>query len=151
MPMVRSRKFTVREISVMAAVVVVVLIVSVLAIRSYYQYFLRNRIIGAVSSLANMRTDMGRYFQKNLTYNKPDEPPCTEGSSLAPLPKDPNFTFACPTLSATQFTITATGTGSMLGFQYSIDQNNNRFTPSLPSGWDGAGSSCWVIRQDGTC
>jgi len=150
--MLRSRKFTAREISIMVAVVAVVAIVSVLAIRSYYQYFLRARIIAAVSSLADMRTKMERYFQKNLTYNKPAEPPCgAEGSSVAPLPTDPNFTFTCPTLSATQFTVTATGIGSMEGFQYSIDQNNNRFTPGLPDGWTGAGSACWVIRQDGSC
>ena len=139
--MVRSRKLTVRELSIMVAVVAVVAIVSVLAIRSYYQYFLRARIIAAVSNLADMRTKMERYFQKNLTYNNPAEPPCgVEGPSVAPLPTDPNFTFTCPTLSATQFTVTATGVGSMLGFQYSIDQNNNRFTPSLPEGWAGAGS-----------
>ena len=100
--MLRSRKFTVREISVMGAVVAVVLIVSILAIRSYYQYFLRARIIAAVSGLAETRTKMERYFQKHLTYNNPAEPPCTEGSSLVPLPTDPNFTFSCPTLSATQ-------------------------------------------------
>jgi len=150
--MPRSRKFTVREISVMVAVVAVVTIVSVLAIRSYYQYFLRARIIAAVSSLADMRTKMERYFQKNRTYNNPNEPACgAEGSSVAPLPTDPNFAFTCPTLSATQFTVTATGIGSMEGFQYSIDQNNNRFTPGLPEGWAGAGTACWVIRQDGSC
>ena len=108
--MLRSRKFTVREISIMVVVVAMVAIVSVLAIRSYYQYFLRARIIEAVSSLADMRTKMERYFQKNLTYNNPAEPPCgaVEGS-VAPLPTDPNFTFTCPTLSATQFTVIATG------------------------------------------
>jgi len=149
--MPRTRKFTVREMSIMAAVVAVVALVSVLAIRSYYQYFLRARIIGAVSGLVDMRTKMERYFQKNLTYNNPAEPACAVDSAVAPLPTDPNFTFACPTLSATQFTITATGIGSMLGFQYSIDQNNNRFTSNVPEGWAGAGSACWVIRQDGSC
>jgi len=53
--MPRTRKFTVREISITAAVVAVVALVSVLAIRSYYQYFLRARIIGAVSGLADLR------------------------------------------------------------------------------------------------
>ena len=149
--MFRSRKFTVREISVMVAVVAVVAIVSGLAIRSYYQYFLRARIIGAVSGLADMRTKMERYFQKNLTYSNPAQPACADGPGLAPLPTDPHFTSACPTLSATQFTVTATGVGSMRGFAYSIDQNNNRFTASLPDGWTGAGSACWVIRQDGSC
>ncbi len=150
--MPRSRKFTRTEISVMAIAAVLVAIVSVLAIRSYYQYFLGTRVIEGVSRLADMRLKMQRYFQTNLTYNNPAAPPCdaSEGS-IAPLPVDLNFTFSCPTLSATQFTVVATGTGSMLGFQYSIDQNNNRFTPALPSGWAGAGSTCWVIRADGSC
>lgn len=150
--MSRSRKFTTTEILIMAIVVAVVAVVSALAIRSYYQYFLRARIVDAVSTLADIRLKMERYFQNNLTYNNPAAPPCgAPGSSIAPLPADPNFTFTCTTLSATQFTVVATGTGSMLGFQYSIDQNNNRFTPALPSGWAGAGSACWVIRADGSC
>ena len=150
--MPRSRKFTRTEISVMAFAAILFAIVSALAIRSYYQYFLGTRVIEGVSRLADMRLKMQRYFQTNLTYNNPAAPPCdaAEGS-IAPLPVDPNFTFSCPTLSATQFTVVATGTGSMLGFQYSIDQNNNRFTPALPSGWAGAGSACWVIRADGSC
>jgi type IV pilus assembly protein PilE len=152
MPMLRSRKLTATDISIMAVVVAIVAIVSVLAVRAYSQYFLRARIIDAVTSLADMRTKMERYFQANLTYNKSDGPPCAgAGSSVAPLPTDRNFTFTCPTLSATQFTVVATGTESMQGFQYSIDQNNNRFTTSLPAGWAGVGSACWVIRQDGSC
>ena len=151
--MPRSRKFTVNEVLLMASIVVVVAIVGALAIRSYYQYFLRSQISAAVSSLADMRLKMERYFQKNLTYNNPAAPPCgAAGSSVAPLPTDSNFTFTCPTLSSTQFTVVATGAGgSMMGFQYSIDQNDNRFTKSLPSGWAGVGSACWVMQQDGTC
>jgi len=150
--MIRSRKFTATEILITAVVVAVVAVVCVLAIRSYSQYFKRARIIDAVSSLADMRTKMERYFQANLTYNNTAEPPCgAAGTSVAPLPADANFTFTCPTLSATQFSVVATGTGSMVGFEYSIDQNNNRFTRALPSGWVGAGSACWVIRQDGSC
>jgi len=150
--MPRARKFTAAEILVMAVIVAIVAIVSVLAARAYYQYYLRARIIDAVSSLADMRTKMERYFQANLTYNKAGEPPCGDaGSSVAPLPTDRNFVFTCPTLSATQFTVVATGADSMEGFQYSIDQNNNRFTKSLPSGWTGVGATCWVLRPDGTC
>ena len=150
--MLRSRKFTRTELLIMAVVVAAVAAVSALAIRSYYQYFLRSRIIDAVSGLADMRTKMERYFQKNLTYSNPAEPACGPvGSSVAPLPTDANFTFTCPVLSATQFKVVATGIGSMHGFQYSIDQNNNRLTAGVPSGWVGAGSSCWVIRPDGSC
>ena len=150
--MFRSRKFSPTEISIIAIVVAVVAIVCVLAVRSYYHYFLRGRIIDAVSTLAEMRTKMERYFKENLTYDKPGAPPCgAVGTSVAPLPTDPHFTFTCPSLSATQFTVVATGTGSMSGFQYSIDQNNNRFTPALPPGWSGAGSPCWVTRPDGSC
>jgi type IV pilus assembly protein PilE len=152
MPMFRTRKFRPTEILIMAVVVAAVATVSALAIRSYYHYFLRARIIDGVSGLAEMRTKMERYFQANLSYNNQAAPPCgPAGSSIAPLPTDANFTFTCPTLSATQFKVVATGTGSMLGFEYAIDQNNNRTTPSLPSGWAGVGSACWVIRPDGSC
>lgn len=150
--MPRSRKLTTQEILLIAVIVAVVGVVAVLAVRSYSQYFLRLRIQEAETKLANMRSRMERYFQKNLTYNNPAAPPCQDdGASIAPLPTDPNFTFTCPTLSATQFTVLATGTGKMAGFQYSIDQNNNRFTPGVPDGWAGAGARCWVIAEDGSC
>jgi type IV pilus assembly protein PilE len=150
--MFRSRKL-VSEGVITATIVGIVVIVAALAISSYYQYFLGTRIERATAKLAGMRANMERYFQKNLTYNNPEGPPCGEPeSSVAPLPTDSNFTYSCPMLTATQFTVLATGTASMEGFQYSIDQNDNRTTVSLPpTGWSGTGARCWVTKRDGSC
>ena len=132
--MLRSRKFTVREISIMVIVVAMVAIVC----------GPRNSLLLPILptcpdhrsrfALGRNAHENGALFPEKSDLQQPSEPPCgAVESSVAPLPTDPNFTFTCPTLSATQFTVVATGTGSMLGFQYSIDQNNNRFTPSVPS------------------
>ena len=48
-----------------------------------------------------------------------------------------SFTFTCPTLNATTYTIQATGIGSMAGFIYTIDQANAQATPAAPRGLGG--------------
>jgi type IV pilus assembly protein PilE len=149
--MLRPRGFTLIEVMVTVGIVA---ILAAIAIPTYSQYILRARITGAVSNLSSMRVKMEQYFQDNRTYNNAAAPPCgAAGTSVAPLPTDANFTFAClPAPTATQYTVVATGTGSMLGFQYSIDQNNNRVTLGLPpAGWVGVGNPCWVLKQDGSC
>ena len=151
--MLRSRRLTAPQLILTALIAAIVATVVALAINSYYQYFLRVRIASGTAKLAAMRLSMGRYFQKNLSYNNSAGPPCgSEETAIAPLPTDPSFTYSCPTLSATQFTIVATGTGALEGFEYSIDQNDNRRTLKVPSaGWAGAGARCWVLRKDGSC
>ena len=149
--MPRSR-FLLTDRAITAIIVGTVVVVGGFAINSYYQYFLGTRITSATSKLAAMRLNMERYFQKNFTYNNPQSPPCGPESPLAPLPEDSNFTYSCPVLTATQFTVLATGTASMEGFQYSIDQNDNRVTLSVPAtGWTGKGARCWVTKRDGSC
>jgi type IV pilus assembly protein PilE len=147
----RSRRF-VTDRAITAIIVAMVVIIAMFAISSYYRYFLGTRIAQGTSKLAGMRLNMERYFQKNFTYNNPQSPPCEAAeSSVAPLPTDSNFTYSCPVLTATQFTVVATGNDSMAGFEYSIDQNDNRVTVSVPTGWQGAGARCWVIKRDGSC
>jgi type IV pilus assembly protein PilE len=53
-------------------------------------------------------------------------------------------------LSLTTYTVTATGIGAMLGFQYSLDQANNRVTVAVPPGWV-ASPNCWTLKKDGSC
>jgi len=147
--MLRPRGFTLIEVMITVGIVA---ILAAIAIPTYSQYVLRARITGAVSNLSSMRVKMEQYFQDNRTYNNAAAPPCgLPGTSVAPLPTDANFTFTCPTLSGTQYTVLAAGTGTMLGAQYSIDQNNNRVTINPPAGWLGAGNPCWVLKQDGSC
>jgi type IV pilus assembly protein PilE len=44
----------------------------------------------------------------------------------------------------------ATGTGTMAGFVYTLDQDNKKVTTSVPSGWT-TNNSCWVTKKDGSC
>ena len=67
---------------------------------------------------------MEQFFQDNRTYVNA----CTAGT-VAPKPADTtNFTYDCPTRTATAYTITATGQGGLAGYLYSIDQSNVRST-----------------------
>jgi type IV pilus assembly protein PilE len=99
-----------------------------------------------------MHVKMERYFQDNRSYNPPGPaiPPCNVGT-VAPLPPaSANFVFACGGLGAATYTVTATGIGAMLGFQYSLDQANNRVTVTVPPGWV-ANPACWTLKKDGSC
>lgn len=129
---------------------IVLAIIGVLAgigVPSYRDYVTRSRISEAIAALSDMRVRMERHFQDNRSYATA----CVAGTQ-APLPTaTANFTFSCPTLSATTYTVRATGISSMAGFSYEIDQDNVRRTVGLPAGWTGTGSTCWVTGKGGGC
>ncbi|GAB2180555.1 hypothetical protein DLREEDagrD3_07780 [Denitratisoma sp. agr-D3] len=133
------------------AVVAIIGILAVIAIPQYTSYVTRSRITEAVSTLSDMRVRMEQYFQDNRTYVG-----ACQAGTLAPLPAATAFfQYACPaaSLTATTYTITATGIGAMNGFAYSIDQNNVRATTTVPTvnGWQGAPKNCWILKPDGSC
>ncbi len=143
MPKVRG--FTLIELMI---VVVVVAILAAVAVPAYTQYIQRGKLIEATSNLSDMRVKLEQFFQDNRTYVGA----CVAGT-VAPLPAGRYFTYACSNLSATGFTATATGITAQgtSGFVYSVDQTNVRTTVGLPTGWVGAGSTCWVLKKDGSC
>ena len=145
--MTRSRGFTLIELMIAVAIVA---ILAAVALPSYSEYVRRGRITEAISTLSGMRVKMEQYFQDNRTYVGA----CGgAGTSVAPLPDPKNFVYACPTRSATAYTITATGVAgtSLAGFQYTIDQDNTRTTVmTAPSTWPSKGD-CWVLKKDGSC
>ena len=141
--MQRPRGFTLIEVMITIAIVA---ILAAVAIPSYSEYVRRGRITEAVAALSGMRVKMEQYFQDNRTYVGA----CAVGT-VAPKPTDSNnFTFTCPTLAATAYTITATGVNSMAGFVYTIDQSNVRATTGVPAGWT-TSATCWVLKKDGSC
>jgi type IV pilus assembly protein PilE len=147
-----ARGFTLIEVMITVAIVS---ILAAVALPSYTQYVTRSKIIEATSNLSDMRTRLEQYFLDVRQYPgaciAPAGGPAPAGSIYLPA-SSKYFAVTCA-LTATTYTVTATGTasGGMNGFVYTIDQANNRRTTGLPSGWAGTGSTCWVSRKSGDC
>ena len=138
-----NKGFTLVELMIVVAIVA---ILASFAVPAYTDYVKRSKISEAIAGLSDMRVKMEQHFQDARAYTG-----ACLSSSVAPIPASTqNFDFACPTLTATTYTVTATGKASMLDFKYSIDQNNTRTTLQLPAGWT-TSSGCWVLKKSGSC
>ncbi len=120
--------------------VVVIGILAAIAIPQYGDYVTRAKLQEGTSNLANGRVGMERFFQDNRTYVGG---PCPATTA--------NFTYACSGLSTTNYLITATGTGSIFDFSYTIDQANNKATTAARAGWGSTANPCWQVRKGGSC
>jgi type IV pilus assembly protein PilE len=140
----QAKGFTLIELMIVVAVVA---ILGAIALPGYNNYVMRSKISEAVANLSDMRVKMEQYFLDHRTYVGA----CAAGT-VAPTPTGKYFTYACPTLTATTYTITATGiaTQAMDGFTYQINHLNERQTISVPSGWT-ASLTCWTLKKDGSC
>lgn len=117
-------------------VVVVVGILAGIGIPSYRNYVIRGKLAEGTAALANGKVRMEQSFQDNRTY--------AGGTCPA---ETTNFTYACSNLSATTFTITATGKGGLSAFSYTINQANTK-TSATP--W-GNGATCWIMKGGDSC
>lgn len=146
--MPRSRGFTLIELMIAVAIVA---ILAAIAIPSYTDYIRRSRVTEAIATLSGMRVKMEQYYQDNRSYTGSCgvAPPVT----VANKPADTaNWAYTCnPAPAGNNYFITATGQGTVAGFQYSLDQNNARVTTMVaPSLWPGS-ANCWVLKRDGSC
>lgn len=139
----RQGGFTLLELMV---TVVIIGILTSIAMPQYSEYVKRSKIPQATSNLATMRVKLEQYFQDNRTYLGA----CADGT-LAPLPAADDFSYTCPTLTATTYVVQAVGGASMPGFTYTIDESNNKKTTALPAGWGTAPVDCWVRKKGGAC
>lgn len=145
----RARGFTLIELMVTVAIVA---ILAAIAYPSYRDYVLRGRIVDASNGLSVMRANMERYFQDNRTYLSTGSytSPCMVASTLR---MSGTFTLSCDgtygALTATTYTLAATGSGGTAGFVFTVDQANNRATVAVGSGWTTCASD-WVSRR-GPC
>ncbi|WP_334190340.1 type IV pilin protein [Noviherbaspirillum sp.] len=137
--------FTLIEMMITVAAIA---ILASIAIPAYRDYITRGRIPTAHTNLAALRANLEQYFTDNRTYVGACAP-----NTVAPLPNPNNFTFSCPTLTATTFEARATGIagGPMDGFVYSINQDNEMRTTSVPAGWGNPPFACWVTKKGQTC
>lgn len=144
----RALGFTLIELMVTVAIIG---ILASLAYPSYRDYVLRGRIVDATSGLSTMRANMERYFQDNRTYLSTGSytSPCLVSSTLRMVG---TFTLSCDgtygAVTATSYTLVATGSDSTAGFIFTVDQSNNRATVTVPTGWTTC-STDWVSKRGG--
>ena len=148
---VRAAGFTLIELMIVVAVIA---ILAAIAMPMYTDYVTRSRIIDATTKLGNVRTQMEKFFMDNRTYL--NGAGCgVQTTVIDPLNLDPsrNFDISCPAVAQTTYTLRATGIAArgMDGFIYTIAQDNSKATTGVKAGWSGTGSTCWVLRKDGSC
>ncbi|MDR2215278.1 MAG: prepilin-type N-terminal cleavage/methylation domain-containing protein [Nevskiaceae bacterium] len=134
-----NRGFTLIEVMI---VVVVVAILASIAVPSYTQHIRRAAVEDALADLSTGRVAMEQYFLDNRTYT---------GTVPCPVPRSGSkFTYNCdtPARTDTTYTITATGSGTVQGFTYTINQANVRTTQSP---WNTGTATCWIDRSGGVC
>lgn len=140
--------FTLIEVMIVVAIIA---ILASLAVPAYTDYVKRGKIQEATANLSDMRVKLEQYFQDNRTYLNA----CAGGLTLPPTaPQVKYFTFACSNLAATTYTVTATGTVSMNGYTYTINQANAKSTTlTTASGWVSADatSACWIVKKGDSC
>lgn len=125
--------FTLVELMIVVAIIG---ILSAVAVPAYNDYVTRGKLAEATSALSDGRVKMEQFFQDNRTYAGGTCPAATT-----------YFNFACSNLTATTYTITATGIGNLSTYSYTINQTN---TKSSNTPW-GNSATCWVIKKGGAC
>ncbi len=127
----RSRGFSLIELMIVIAIASILLAV---AIPSYREYIRRGAIEEATAALAAGRVVDEQFFLDNRSYT---DAPCPASTD--------RFTISC-TSDDTTYTITATGTGNLNGFIYTIDETDAR-TSDGPWG----SGTCWITRKGDSC
>jgi type IV pilus assembly protein PilE len=141
--------FTMIELMIVVAIVA---ILAAISIPAYNDYVTRSKITEATSTLSSLRVRMEQYYQDNRSYVT------AAGVCGAAMPVSPAvkyFSFTCVGAATTYLVIAngATGSGSMAGFIYTIDQSNNKQTTAAPAAWAAAvmPAVCWITKKGGTC
>lgn len=126
-------------IELMIAIVVVAILMSI-AIPAYQDYVRRGRINAALAELSQSRVSLEQYYADNRSY-------AASGTTCGATPSTVDyFTLACTASGSTSYTLSATGTTAMDGYDYSLNQSNSKSTTAYPD--KTVPKSCWLIKGD---
>lgn len=141
-----QKGFTLIEMMITVAIIG---ILAAIAIPTYQDYVIRARLVDATNTLSATRARLEQHFQDNRRYTT-----STNGVFISPCAAILNaglFGFACTTLTNTTYVITATGTGIVSDFRYTINNAGMQATTGTKAGWGGVNANCWQIRKGGSC
>jgi type IV pilus assembly protein PilE len=103
----------------------------------------RGRVPAALDALNSYYTRMEQRFQDTNSYE------AAGGGCGVAVPTVPDFTVTCSTANGgREFTATATGSGRMTNYAYTINYMGVRVTTSHPKGTPA--TNCWSTRGS-TC
>ncbi len=120
-------------------------IIAAFAVPAYRDHTLRSYLPEMSSSLQLSALRLEQYYQDHRSYRNGTECGVT-------LPRSERFSFSCTVPEDGQsFLLTATGRDAMVGFAYTIDQQGQTRTTSLPDAWGTAPLDCWVMKRGARC
>lgn len=137
-----QKGFTLIELMITVAIIG---ILAAIAIPNYNAYVRKARMTDAFNQLSTYALRLEQNFQNNATYVSSGTTCSPAVSSLS----SSDFAFTC-TGSATDFTATATGTGKMLNYIFTIDAAGTRRTTRFGGSSNLATAlTCW--STSGSC
>ena len=127
--------------------VAIVGILASIALPSYSAYVQRSRVPPALDGLTSFAARMEQRYQDSGCYANTCTP--TVGSVCGPtVPTPANFAVSCVLSNSGQgFTATATGSGPVAGYTYTINNAGVRATTAHPRGTN---ATCWTMKG-GAC
>jgi len=135
-----QRGFTLIELMVAVAVVA---ILAAVALPAYTRYVARSRVPPGLDALSAYAVRMEQYYQDTGSYTSEDGKSC--GVKVPDAVE--NYTITCALETGDKvkgFMATATGSGLLTGYAYTIDGTGTRVTTAHPIAKPT--KNCWSIR-----
>lgn len=134
--------FTLIEVMITVAIIA---ILSSIALPAYNEYVTRSRLASVFAEMMSQQGKLEQYYQDNRSYSSSGT---TCGKTMT---GGENFSLSCSTANnGESFTITATGSGPISGYGFTLDNNGVKTTTGTGS-WGKTSSSCWIATKSGGC